>query len=532
VVALIPEGRDITAQKNVEQALRQSEEKFSTAFRASPYSLTISEVESGRYLDINAGFERISGYTRDEVIGRTSMELGLWQDLAARDELVRRLREDGAVRGMEVNFLRKNGDVCVTRCSSELIELGGQMCILNAIEDITEQRQAEEAKRALEAQLRRVQKLEALGQLAGGIAHDFNNILSGVVAFTELALLDAHEPAAVREHLGEVQSAVGRAAELVRQILTFSRQQKQERRPIRLHFAMREALKLLRSSLPQTIEMEAVVESTAPTVLADSTQVHQLMMNLCTNAAHAMREEAGRLSVRLETVEVDAALERASPALRAGTYACLSVSDTGQGMDARTLQRIFEPFFTTKEPGEGTGLGLAVVHGIVEEHDAVITVDSVPGEGTTFRVFFPEHCELASEDDSEAPTLPRGAGERVLFIDDEQMICRSAEILLSRLGYRVTCYVDPALALSAFREGPDAVDLVITDMTMPRITGIELARQVLALRPKLPVLLSSGYTGSWTLEGVRAHGLSGLIAKPLAAAPLLDAIRAALSERR
>src|SRR6185369_12225227 len=417
--------RDITQRLTAEQALRESEQKFATAFRSSPCSLSISDLATGRYLDVNAGFEQVSGYSRDEVIGRTSLELGLWSDTADRAALVQRLSEERFVRGYEVKLRNKQQEVRVTRCSMELIELAGQPCILNAIEDITEQRKAEHAKSVLETQLREAQKLEALGQLAGGIAHDFNNILTSTLAYTELALLEAHPSAPVREYLGEVLKATHRATDLVRQILTFSRQQKQERRPIRLHVPVGEALKLLRSSLPKAIEIDAYLDPNAPIVLADSSQTHQVVMNLCTNASHAMREQGGRLTVRLESARLDDAGGSETRRLREGTYARLTVSDTGTGMDSDTLQRIFEPFFTTKEPGEGTGLGLAVVHGIVEEHDAVIRAQSKPGEGTTFELFFPEDKALAPTDEEVERSLELGHGERILFVDDEAMICES-----------------------------------------------------------------------------------------------------------
>lgn len=382
----------------------------------------------------------------------------------------------------------------------------------------------------LEGQLREAQKLEALGQLAGGIAHDFNNILTSTLAYTELALLEAEPTARVREYLEEVLKATHRATDLVRQILTFSRQQKQERRPLRLHVPVGEALKLLRSSLPKSIAIESHLDENAPVVLADSSQVHQVIMNLCTNAAHAMRDRGGRLTVSLESARLDDTAGTETPRLGAGTYARLTITDTGAGMDSATRQRIFEPFFTTKAPGEGTGLGLAVVHGIVEEHEAVIRVHSKVAEGTTFQVFFPEDTTSAPADDVFERSLELGRGERILFVDDEGMICDSARHLLQRLGYRVQACCDPLAALQTFASAPDAVDLVITDLTMPHISGVELARRLRLVRPSLPVLLLTGYAGAWTVESVQALGLRGLLAKPLRATALASAIRRALED--
>lgn len=519
--------RDITQRLVAEQALRESEQKFATAFRSSPCSLSISDLATGRYLDVNAGFEKVSGYAREEVIGRTSVELGLWYDVADRAALVRRLSEQRVVRGYEVKLFTKAHEIRIARCNLELIELAGQPCILNAIEDITEQRQAEQAKASLEVQLREAQKLEALGQLAGGIAHDFNNILTSTLAYTELAMLEAERPTQVREHLEQVLKAAHRATDLVRQILTFSRQQKQERRPIRLETPVGEALKLLRSSLPKTIEIDARLDPDSPVVLADSSQAHQVVMNLCTNAAHAMRGRGGRLTVRLERARLEESTSEI-PGLRPGTYARLTVADTGAGMDASTLQHIFEPFFTTKEPGEGTGLGLAVVHGIVQEHDGVIRAQSTLGKGTTFRIFFPEHTGIASVDESVTRTLERGHGERILFVDDEAMICESASQLLQHLGYRVVACSEPTEALRAFAEAPGAFQLVITDLTMPHISGLELARRLRLVSPEVPILLATGYAGTWTQDGVQSLGIRGLLAKPLSASALASAVRSAL----
>lgn len=522
--------QDITERKRAEQALRESEEKFATAFRSSPYSLSISELDTGRYLDVNWGFERISGYRRDDVLGKTSFDLGIWNDPADRDELIRRLRIDGKVRGYELKFRNRLRELRITRCSCDVVELGGKPCLLNVLEDITEQRKAEEERATMEQQMRQAQKLEALGQLAGGIAHDFNNILTGVLAYTELAIIDSAEPAAVRQHLAEVGKAGQRARELVRQILAFSRQQVQARSPLRAHPIVAEAVSLLRSSLPSTIEIRTSIDPKAPVVLADATQLHQIVMNLCTNAAHAMRDRAGKLEVRFQAVQVDAATSAGVRGLRPGFYAALTVSDTGHGMDADTLKRSFEPFFTTKGPGEGTGLGLAVVHGIVEDHDGAITVESRVGEGTTFRIFFPEHVMLEIPTAAAPAESARGKGERILFLDDEKMIADSACKLLEHLGYRVSEFTDPQAAMTAFERAPGEFDLVVTDLTMPKHTGIEVARRMLAVRPDLPVLLASGYSGTWTLDKIRPLGLRALIAKPLTSSGIAAAVRKALDE--
>jgi len=521
-------GHDISDHVLAERALRESEEKFAKAFRSSPHPLTITEMPSGRYVDVNLGFERITGYSREEVIGRTALDIGIWYNLADRQELMSRMQRDGMVRDMECSFRRKDGGRVITLCSFELVELSGRPCLLSTIEDITERRRAEEQHIALETQLRQNQKLEALGTLAGGIAHDFNNILTAIIVNQELALMDLAEPAVVSQRLSEIGRASNRAKELVRQILTFSRQQQHERLRQHLQMIIREALGLLRASLPSTIEIKQDLSPEAPPVLADASQIHQVVMNLCTNAAHAMGDRGGRLTVRLTAQVLDAAACLALPGLRPGSYARLTVADTGHGMDAAVLARIFEPFFTTKGPGEGTGLGLPMVHGIVKDHDGGIFVQSLPGVGTTFELYFPE----ATETESMVPVLDTdiaaGHGESVLVVDDEEAICDAIGAMLRRIGYRVETFTDARLALEKFRAGPAEFDLLLTDRTMPQMSGPELIAHAREWWPGLPALLMSGLNGPSDKDGLPVAGY-GLVAKPIDIADLSRAVRHALN---
>jgi nitrogen-specific signal transduction histidine kinase/ActR/RegA family two-component response regulator len=385
------------------------------------------------------------------------------------------------------------------------------------VQDITARKQAEAARVALEEQLRQTQKLEALGQLAGGVAHDFNNILTGIVAYTELAQMDADNPDDVRRHLGAVRKASDRATDLVRQILTFSRQQPPERQPIRLAAVVTEATRLLRSSIPATIVIEEQIDPSAPIVLADKSQIHQVVMNLGTNAAHAMKGGAGRLVVSLERAVVGPGGVPGARNLVPGGHARISVTDTGHGMSEATLERIFDPFFTTKLPGEGTGLGLAVVHGIVRDHQGAITVRSRPGEGTCFEVYLPEHAAPAAEEAVARRALPKGSGELILLVDDEAPIVFASSILLRRLGYTVVAHGDPREAWQAFAGAPDSFAAVISDMTMPHLTGIELAGRIFDLRPGVPVILTTGFSGSWTPEALQTIGVRRLVPKPISA---------------
>ena len=393
---------------------------------------------------------------------------------------------------------------------------------ITVVLDITERKQLDE-------HFLQAQKMEALGQFSGGVAHDFNNILAAISGYAELAQMTLKDNPLVREHLGSVLQAKDRAADLVRQILTFSRQQPQERDLIRLQVVVAESLKLLRATIPSTIEFDTSIAADAPTVLANANQIHQILMNLGTNAWHAMSDRAGRLQVTLEKFPVDAEYAATKPRLRPGDYVRISVSDTGCGMDQTTLRRIFEPFFTTKPPGEGTGLGLAVVHGIMDGPDGAVTVYSQPGEGTVFRLYFPAHDGEAAALVPADESAPRGHGERVLVVDDEEVLARLGQKTLAALGYVVEFATQPADALALVRADPQRFAVVLTDQTMPGMTGLLLASRLREIRPELPVILMTGYTLSLTAERVEAVGICQLLLKPTSIHSLGTAVHAALA---
>ena len=385
--------------------------------------------------------------------------------------------------------------------------------------------------RQMQNRLARSEKFQALGQMASGVAHDFNNILSAIMGYAEMAQYDIPEKNRARQSIEQVLKASNRAEDLVKQILTFSRQSEQERKPMQLHYIVKEALKLIRASLPTTIDIRQNISTNGTTILADPTQIHQILMNLATNAHHAMREKGGVLEVALAPVELDSNEVAAYPDLKPGSYLKLSMSDTGPGMDLSTKERIFDPYFTTKEKGVGTGMGLSVVHGIVKGHDGAIAVFSEPGKGTTFHVLFPR-IEKEIEYKAEAlEPLPLG-NERILFVDDEKALVDLGKKMLERLGYKVFPRTSSIEALEAFRADPRKFDLVITDMTMPNMTGDELAEEIMAIRSDTPIILCTGFSERITKEIAEEMGIREFAMKPLLMSDLAKIIRKVLDKEQ
>jgi signal transduction histidine kinase/CheY-like chemotaxis protein/streptogramin lyase len=392
------------------------------------------------------------------------------------------------------------------------------------------EKQVEERTRQLKAaqqQLIQAQKMEAIGTLAGGIAHDFNNILGAIVGYTELALDDLPEGTRVQKNVQYVLTGAERAAALVKQILAFSRQAVQERKPVILRAIVEDALKLLRSSLPSTIEIRRDIRAETNTILGDPTQIHQVMMNLGTNAAHAMKEKGGTLEVNLDKVVLDEETAAREHNIKPGPYLRLTVSDTGYGIPKAVMKRIFEPYFTTKKTGEGTGMGLAVVHGIVKSHGGDISVYSEPGKGTTFHVFLPE-IETQVKTESPLKEKPPGGSERILLVDDEASLAEIGTQILERLGYEVEGISNPIDALETFREKPNQYHLVISDLTMPHMTGIQLAREIKKINPDIPVILCSGHSAPLTGEQIKTLGISDFIMKPIVKSELAQVVRRVL----
>jgi PAS domain S-box-containing protein len=491
-----------TLRRAAEESLQKTTHLLQTLVDASPLAIVVLDQES-RVLVWSPAAERMFGWSASEALGRVvpfvpESDIGtVSAQIPSRQSAVerRRQRKDGAF--VDVNLW-----------SSPLQNASGAVIgSLGVLADVTE-------RRKFERQIRQSQKLDALGSIAGGIAHDFNNILT--VLRGNLSLVEASLPAddPVQSSLSEMDKACNRAASLVRQILTFGGRQEQSRTLMNMQPAVNDALQLLRSTIPASIEIKTSLPPNLPTVMADSAQIHQVILNLGINASHAVEGTRGRIDVVLEALEVDDALAATCPELHVGRYVRLTVADNGIGMSRDTLDRIFEPFFTTKPPGRGTGLGLAVVRGIVKNHDGAITVTSEPGKGTRFCVYFPVVDGEVTGKHQQVVEAFHGNGERVLFLDDEEPIVLLAGRMLNRLGYKVEAHTRASEALEDFRRRPAEFDLVLTDLSMPGASGMDFARSVLAIRPDVPVIMTTGYIDPDDLDLARRIGVREVILKP------------------
>ena len=643
IVGMHGVSRDITERKKAEEALRESEKKFRSVFDLSPQAIALTDVETGKFIEVNQKLSELSKYRKEELIGRTTTELGFYTK-ADRNRFIKELSESGEVHGLEIDFRIKNGSKVDTLMFATIIELAGKSFILSIFIDVTERKQMEKdlreseekyrllienandaifiaqdgivkfpnprtletvgysaeelakipfidlihpedrdvvlerhlrrlkgedlpstysfrvinkkgeqlwgelstvridwegrpatlnflrditQQKKLEAQLGQSQKMEAIGTLAGGIAHEFNNILGIIIGNTELAIDDVPEWNPAKECLKEIRTASLRAKDVVRHILSFARKSHIERKPIQIAQIIKDTLKLMRASIPTTIDIHQSILCNYDTVLADPTQINHVLMNLCTNAAHAMREKGGVLEVKLQDVKLDEDMVAQYEELTAGRYVRLTVRDTGQGIDPEIMDRIFDPFFTTKGLAEGTGMGLSVVHGIVKSHDGVIKVKSEPGHGTIIEVLLPIIDAKAEAAGEKFEVFPTGT-ERILFVDDEPSIVKIAEQMLERLGYEVTAKTSSVEAFELFEAEPDRYDLVITDMTMPHMTGDRLARKLFMIRSDIPVILCTGYSERIDEDKAKEMGIRAFTLKPLVMRDLAVTIRQVL----
>jgi PAS domain S-box-containing protein len=498
---------------------------LATAIEQAAEGIIITDTESV-ILYVNPAFERISGYGRSEIVGQHSHVLKTEDSDQPFFTDIPGTLHQGEMRPGHMTNKRKDGSLYEVEVTISPVrdDSGNIMNYVGLHRDITH-----EVK--LERELRQAQKMEAIGRLAGGIAHDFNNVLMGIIGYTEMALNKAPAGDSTRHYLQRVLEGSYRASDLVKQILTFSRQTEQELKPMYIVPSIKEGLKLLRSTLPSSIEIQQhiAVTSEEGVILADPTQIHQVLMNLCTNAAHAMRNKGGVLSIKLSTVEADDQLVSQHPDLIVGPYVCLTVSDTGHGMDAAVMERIFDPYFTTKKIGEGTGMGLAVVQGIIKSCGGAISVSSEPGNGTSFYVFLPR-IEQEMPSAVEAIPAPLGGSERILFVDDEETLVDLGKEALESLGYQVSAKMTSLEALETFRAQPEGFDLVITDMTMPGLTGKELAKELLALRPDIPIILCTGFSEIVDENQAKEAGIREFVMKPYVVSNLANIVRKVLKQ--
>jgi len=523
VVGGVTAFRDITERRQSEETLRQSEEKFSRAFRASPVAITISTKREGRYLEVNDAYLRMLGYKLEEVTGRTVNELQIWVDPAQRELLIQQLDQFGFVNLLDAQFKTKSGEKRTVQISADIIQLNGEDCLLGTILDVTE------AKR-LEQQFQQAQKMEAVGRMAGGIAHDFNNLLSVIIGYGELAQSKLSSDAPAWKHIDQVMRASERAAALTGQLLAFSREQVLQPAVLNLNAVVNNFADMMRRVVRENIELKLALDGALGNIKADPGQLEQILMNLVVNARDAI-PLAGTIVIETCNADLDESYTaQREPPVEPGPYVMLSVSDSGCGMDAATMSKIFDPFFTTKPVGKGTGLGLATVYGIVRQSGGHLWVYSEPGKGTTFKTYFPRlDISAIAPIVPEVGLAPKGGSETILVAEDDDLLRELTVSLLRQEQYKVLEAKDGRDAFEIARNYPGAIDLLLSDVIMPRMFGPELASTLAELRPTLKVLYMSGYTANMMTREDTIAPDAPVLQKPFTRVSLLARIRSVLS---
>lgn len=518
--------KEVEEKENAEKAARESELKFRSLSENSPEIIYTLDNE-GRYNYVNPAWEKVLGHDTNEVVGKFFIDFAAKKDVKKFITIFKRIRNSKETFTNVISpLIHKDGSQLLFNLSGapNLDSKGQVVGMVGLIKDITKQQE-------LQTKLIQSQKMEALGTLAGGVAHDFNNILSAIIGYSELASLDFCGNDVLKNYISQILKASDRAKELVGQILSFCRQSEETFKPVDITTLAKEVLKLLRASFPSSIEIRQDIDLDNGIINAVATQIHQLLMNLCTNAATAMESRGGVLELNLRNKRIGSPQSINHLDIEPGIYIVLTVRDTGHGMTPEVLEKIFDPYYTTKPKGKGTGLGLAVVHGIVKRHSGAISVQSKPGEGTTFRIYFPVlENELTVEQTDLCQKLPKG-DECILFVDDEEDILNTGSQMLSRLGYEVITQSNSIDSLNLFKEQPDRFDLVITDMTMPYMSGEKLAIEMMKIRRDIPIILCTGFSEKINKDMAQRIGIKEFSIKPLGLRNLAESARKVLDNK-
>lgn len=521
---------ELAERRKVEQALSESEQRFRELIESSPIGLALCAMD-GSLISVNPAYAAIIGHSVEDVLKLSYWDITPERYAPQEKEQLEQLEATGRYGPYEKEYRHKDGHLVPVRLNGMIIVRDGEKRIWSSVEDISALKEAEAAQSVLAEQLRQSQKMEAIGTLAGGVAHDFNNILSAILGYTELTLRDPDCSPNSRLNLESVLSATKRATDLVKQILMFSRKEEGERTNLRIESIVLEASKLLRKTIPKTVSFRMDIDPPEGTVLADPTQIHQVVMNLCTNAFHALPKQVGEIAISVKQVQVDKATSVKYSKLSQGDYVMLTVADNGTGMPPKIMSRAFEPFFTTKKQGEGTGMGLAVVHGIIQSHGGDIGIESTVGKGTVIKVFLPLSQEDADHVEVQATKVEdlRGS-ERLLFVDDEILLVDLGRETLELFGYHVTAVTSAKEALNIFMLNPSAFDLIITDQTMPEISGDVLAEKILSVRPNIPIIICTGHSSVMDKGKAQSIGVKALLMKPVESTVLAREIRKILDK--
>ncbi|MCX6120359.1 MAG: PAS domain S-box protein [Ignavibacteriales bacterium] len=517
--------RDISERKQAEDQRRMSEERFSQVFMTSPDSLTLLNMKNNVYIDVNDGFTRQYGYTREEVIGHSAQEINIWKNMEDPDRIMIFLQNQHRVENIEIEFINKQGISFTGLLSASTIRVAGEACMISVVRDITDQKK-------LQNQLLQTQKIQSIGTLAGGIAHDFNNILGIIFGYADLVEKNRLDAVMHKEGMSAIVQAVERGAALVDQILAFARRTEVNFLPLNIPMVMQEVLSMLKQTFPKTITFTENYAEDLPAIMGDKTQIHQTLMNLCINARDAM-PHGGCITIDATLLLQNTVRERFPTAIHP-SYVCLRITDTGSGMDEAILQRIFDPFFTTKEYGKGTGLGLSVVYGIIHSHEGFISVESNVGKGSTFSLFFPATNfiggKLQKKELSPAE-LPCGT-ETILIVEDEELILGMLHMILRSHDYSIFKASDGEKALKLFTRYHEEIALVLSDLGLPKMNGIDTVKKMKEIDPNVQFIVASGYLDERMKWELKQLGIEDFIQKPYRNTQLLLKIREVLDRKK